>query len=223
MAPWLHTVAVLLMLFLWAAYSAMRTRTGVVSDQPRWLRYGSQIMMSWMMTGAVVAGLYQRRRFFRSVLGRFVWSDLRIGVLVFLGGTVLLAVVGIALRPLHMTHQREVVVALGPHTVLELAIWMVVSATAGICEELIFRGYLLRQVAAWTGSNAVAVLGTGAVFGAMHIYEGTASAVQIAVLGALLGLVAVRTGSLRQVMIAHFLQDAVAGVALFAAGSRLVH
>jgi hypothetical protein len=49
----------------------------------------------------------------------------------------------------------------------------------------------------------------------MHVYEGTAAAIQIGALGALLGALAVNRGTLRQVIIAHFLQDAVAGLMLF--------
>jgi membrane protease YdiL (CAAX protease family) len=122
------------------------------------------------------------------------------------------------LRPLHflhLTHLRDVVVAISPHTIPELALWMLVSASAGICEEFIFRGYLLRQVLSWSGSNAVAVGVTAILFGSMHFYEGTAAAIQIASLGVWFGAVAVRQRSLRQVAIAHFLQDAIAGLALF--------
>jgi membrane protease YdiL (CAAX protease family) len=93
---------------------------------------------------------------------------------------------------------------------------MLVSASAGICEEFLFRGYLLRQIANWSGSSAVAILLSAAIFGSMHLYEGTAPAIQIAALGVLFAIVAVRRGGLRAVMVAHFLQDAVAGLLLFA-------
>jgi len=43
-----------------------------------------------------------------------------------------------------------------PKSVIELVAWLLLSATAGFCEELIFRGYLTRQFSAWTGSAALA-------------------------------------------------------------------
>jgi len=216
-APWLHTVFIVGVLVVWVAMSAMRTSMGLVSDAPRWLRYSGQVMVLWLMTGTTVAGLYHRRRFLRGALGgpAFSMRELGVGAGVFVAGVIVLAVVGVALRPLHLTHLQQTVTALAPHTAAELVLWMVVSASAGVCEEFIFRGYLLRQVLSWSGSNWVAVITTSALFAGMHLYEGTAAAIQIGFLGALFATVAVTTGSLRQVMIAHFLQDAIAGLALY--------
>ena len=56
---------------------------------------------------------------------------------------------------------------------------------------------------------------TAVLFGSMHLYEGTAAAIQIGALGMLFGVVAVQRGTLRQVIVAHFLQDALAGLALY--------
>jgi hypothetical protein len=174
------------------------------------------MLVLWLMTGTTIAGLYHRRRFLRSLVGTASWSsDVGTGVLVFFGGMALLAAVGVALRPFHLTHLRDAVLSLGPHTGLELALWIMVSASAGICEEFLFRGYLLRQIMDWSGSSAVAIVVSAVIFGSMHLYEGTASAIQIAALGAFFAVVAVRRGGLRAPMIAHFLQDAVAGLFLF--------
>jgi hypothetical protein len=216
-APWQHTMIILLVLVLWAVYGALRAQSGIISEAPRWMRYAGQMLVLWLMTGTTIAGLYHRRRFLRSLVGSASWlNEVGIGVLVFVAGMAVLGVVGVALRPLHLTHMRDAVVSLGPHTRLELALWMLVSASAGICEEFLFRGYLLRQIANWSGSSAVAILLSAAIFGSMHLYEGTAPAIQIAALGVLFAIVAVRRGGLRAVMVAHFLQDAVAGLLLFA-------
>ncbi|HEX3572304.1 MAG TPA: type II CAAX endopeptidase family protein [Acidobacteriaceae bacterium] len=215
-APWWHTAIIVGVLVLWAVYGALRAKVGIVSDSPRWLRYSAQMMILWLMTGTTIAGLYHRRRFLRGVIGKFEWArDIGTGVLIFVAGMILLGVVGVALQPLHLSRHHDAVVALGPRTYMELAIWMLVSASAGICEEFLFRGYLLRQVLHSSGSSVVAVAATATLFGCMHVYEGTAAAIQIGALGALLGAVAVNRGRLRQVIIAHFLQDAVAGLMLF--------
>jgi membrane protease YdiL (CAAX protease family) len=39
---------------------------------------------------------------------------------------------------------------LAPHGGLEVALWFLLSSTAGFCEEVIYRGYLQKQIAAWT-------------------------------------------------------------------------
>lgn len=218
-APWQHTALIVLVLVLWAIFGALRSSRGFASDTPRWLRYSGQMLVLWLMTGTTVAGLYQRRRFIRAVVGRPDWArDAWNGLIIFLGGTAVLLVAGVLLRPfhfLHLTHLHDAVIALAPHTRFELALWMLVCASAGICEEFIFRGYLLRQVLHWSGSNVVAVVVTAILFGSMHLYEGTAAAIQIGALGAWFAGMAIRRGSLRQVAIAHFLQDALAGLALF--------
>ena len=218
-APWQHTAAIVLVFVLWAAFGALRSGHGFGSDSPRWLRYSGQIMILWLMTGTTIAGLYQRRRFIYALVGHADWvRDIWSGLLIFLGGAAVLVIVSVLLHPLHflhLTHLHDAILALAPHTKLELALWMVVCASAGICEEFMFRGYLLRQVLQWSSSNAVAVVVTAILFGGMHLYEGTAAAIQIGALGAWFGVMAIRRGSLRQVAIAHFLQDAIAGLVLF--------
>ena len=61
---------------------------------------------------------------------------------------------------------------LTPGSRLELAVWFCVSATAGFCEEIIFRGYLQRQFAVTQPSMLAGVLLSAVVFGASHGYEG---------------------------------------------------
>ena len=80
--------------------------------------------------------------------------------------------------------------------------------TAGICEELIFRGYLLQQLTAWTGRPITSIVATGALFGCLHVYEGLAAIVPLAALGMLFGFVVRQMkGDLRAVIVAHTLQD----------------
>src|ERR1041385_2278110 len=45
-----------------------------------------------------------------------------------------------------------------PRGWLEAGLWIAVSVSAGICEEIIFRGYFQKQLAAYTRSAAVAVV-----------------------------------------------------------------
>ena len=79
---------------------------------------------------------------------------------------------------------------LTPGTKLELAVWFCMSATAGFCEEIIFRGYLQRQFAAITNSVLAGMLLSAAVFGASHGYEGVGRMVLIGIYGLMFGLLA---------------------------------
>jgi hypothetical protein len=84
------------------------------------------------------------------------------------------------------------------------------TITAGICEETIFRGYLQQQFTGWTKSAALGIALQGIVFGGYHAPLGLVSVITNAVGGALLyGTLAAWRRSLRPGMIAHTLNDAV--------------
>ncbi len=94
-----------------------------------------------------------------------------------------------------------------PRSVPEILLWVVASATAGICEELAFRGFLLKQFHALTGNIAVAVLAQGLVFGLFHFYQGWRNVVVIGVLGALFGVLAAWRRNLRANVVVHAWAD----------------
>jgi membrane protease YdiL (CAAX protease family) len=98
-----------------------------------------------------------------------------------------------------------------PRTALEVLVWIATSASAGVCEEFVFRGYVQRQLLALSQSAPIAILGQGLVFGAMHAYQGWRAVVSIALLGSLFGLVAAWRRTLRVGMVAHAWQDVWAG------------
>lgn len=94
-----------------------------------------------------------------------------------------------------------------PRGSIEVVLWIVVSISAGICEEIVFRGYFQRQFAAYTGSIAGGVLLQGLVFGFGHSYQGIKQVVIISALGILYGGFAAWRRSLRPNMIAHASTD----------------
>jgi membrane protease YdiL (CAAX protease family) len=94
-----------------------------------------------------------------------------------------------------------------PQSLIEILVWIATCITAGICEELAFRGYLQRQFQALTGSVPVAVLAQGVVFGLFHFYQGWKNVVVICVLGVLFGLLAAWRKNLRTNIIVHAWAD----------------
>ena len=84
------------------------------------------------------------------------------------------------------------------------------APTAGLCEEFLYRGFLLAEVTAWFHSAAWGVVISSAAFGLAHSYQGVNGMVRAGLLGALLAWPVVHTGSLFPSMTAHFLIDAVA-------------
>jgi uncharacterized protein len=96
-----------------------------------------------------------------------------------------------------------------PSTRYERRWWIGVCVTAGVCEEILYRGFLLHYFHAsplhLTLTWALAV--SSVVFGIGHLYQGVSGAVGTAVLGFLLGVVFLVTGSLAVPMMVHALLD----------------
>jgi len=84
------------------------------------------------------------------------------------------------------------------------------APTAGLCEEFLYRGFLLAEASAWAHSAGWGIVISSAAFGLAHSYQGANGMARAGLLGALLAWPVVRLGSLYPSMVAHFLIDAVA-------------
>ena len=101
-----------------------------------------------------------------------------------------------------------------PRNLPESAVWILLSLSAGICEEIVFRGYLQRQFEALWGSAAPAIAAQAVIFGISHGYQGARNVVLITVFGALFGILAHWRRSLVPGMAAHAWTDIAAGLIL---------
>jgi membrane protease YdiL (CAAX protease family) len=105
------------------------------------------------------------------------------------------------------SHTGTIQAWIPPRGILELGLWIVVSGSAGFCEEVVFRGYLQRQFSALTRSTWVGVLGQAIVFGMIHPFKGWRFVVLVSILGVLYGLLAVWRKDLKPGMLAHGWSD----------------
>jgi len=102
-----------------------------------------------------------------------------------------------------------------PVTKEERRWWLFACLTAGICEELLFRGYLMQFL---TGKMAggpslgltAAWLVSSVAFGLGHLYQGLRGAITAALGGMVLGLMAILTGDLLLSIVVHTVVDAAA-------------
>ena len=99
-----------------------------------------------------------------------------------------------------------------PRSGREVTIFITLSVIAGWVEEILFRGYLQKQIGAMARNAYVGVVASAIIFGLGHAYQGNKNMIRIAVFGALFGLLAVWRKSLRPGMIAHAWQDTLSGV-----------
>ena len=84
--------------------------------------------------------------------------------------------------------------------------------SAGICEEVVFRGYFQRQFAAFTKSKWIGLVLQATLFGIAHGYQGIGSCMLIVVFGLIFGATAMWRKSLRSGMIAHAATDILGGL-----------
>jgi len=102
--------------------------------------------------------------------------------------------------------------ALLPRTPVEIALWVLLSLTAGFCEETVFRGYLQKQFQAMTGSPAAGLLLQAVIFGVSHGYQGLRNVIAITVFGGVFGALALWRRSLKPGMILHAWTDLFSGI-----------
>jgi len=173
--------------------------------------YERTMLFEWALLGLVLVGVWWHGSSLLAVLGerwRSPWQFLRdLGI-----GLLFLMVTITTGSMLSHGGDNSATQLLLPRGRTEMWLWVALSISAGICEEALFRGYLQRQFIAITGNIAAGIILSAAAFGAAHGYQGWARALQIALLGAMGGVLAYWRKSDRPGMFAHALQDILGGM-----------
>ncbi len=211
-APAWHTAVVVLALLGLSFWGA---RAGDLSPHGRARIYLVTMLIEWALLAFLWFGLNRRGVRLADLIGgswprsSAFFRDLGIGTVFVLtcGGAVLQG----------LTHLLKVVPpasmrAVMPQTLMDMVVWVLLSCTAGFCEEVIFRGYLARQFSALTQSAAAGIVLQGVVFGLGHGYQGWKLMLIISIYGMLFGVLAHWRRNLRPGMLAHALQDTAGGL-----------
>lgn len=95
-----------------------------------------------------------------------------------------------------------------PSTRQERWLFAALSITAGICEETLYRGFLMQYFGAhWHLGLVAAIAISSCVFGIAHEYQGIQGIVATGIIGAVLALLYTATGSLAVAMAVHAAVD----------------
>ena len=216
-----HTIGLLAFLAAWGYFGREWTNHMRAQTSPNHLLlYLPTIAMEWSVFGYIVWGVRKRGISLRELVGPR-WSkgienlvDLGLAMCFELTALVVLGLIGHLLRTEPNAKNLQFMMPVGA---LELSVWLVLSLTAGICEETIFRGYFQRQFIGWTGNTVIGILISAVLFGAIHIYQGWKQTIVIGVFGTMFGVLAVLRKSLKPGMMAHSFQDASSGILLMLA------
>ena len=211
-----RVLSILFVLFLVVVVpilSSSTTRDSQIRQMPRLALYISAAISEW-----VVAGLGLLIFFFSS-LSAFSVGFRRLApaaALTSAGALVVLAVAGVRFGLFLESRgwwpaEAELVYLLIPKTRYE-KFWSVLllAPTAALCEEFLYRGFLLAQLTQWLSSSVGAGAGSSLAFGLAHVYQGWHGMVRASLLGALLAYPVIHFGSLYPSMLAHALIDALA-------------
>ena len=178
--------------------------------------YSSILFTQWALVGilivfwALIDIPYEQLVFIDAGKNTISWiqnSNLMWG---FIGGAALSVIV----LPLVMKSDKpnpslEKIDFMLPKTKIERVTFFFIAVTAGVCEEIIFRGaatYFFMNVSFELPMWAVGVCGA-LLFGLAHWYQGLSGIVTTSILGYALFLIYVQTGSLLIPIILHFLID----------------
>jgi membrane protease YdiL (CAAX protease family) len=113
-------------------------------------------------------------------------------------------------RGRHAEPAVHATLALLPRTTAERRLFTLVGVTAGVCEEWLYRGFLLAVVAAIGGGglpDPVLVAIGALAFGLAHAYQGLAGIVTTGVLGGVMAGLYLGTGSLLLPVVLHAVVD----------------
>ena len=225
LAPWWHTALMVLLILGLSAFGVRQLRS--MGDRPLHLvaNYSLSILYEWVLAGITLWGIYLRKVPLRQLLGESrpgarAWlEDCGVALAYWVFALMVLGMLGAALTKLsgsHIDPQKigDVTQKLAPGTAVEMLLFLLLSISAGICEELVFRGYLQQQFARMSHRIWLGVAFAAVVFGCAHGYEGIAGILLITAYGAMFGVLARLRRGLRTGMIAHAWHDSISGVAL---------
>jgi membrane protease YdiL (CAAX protease family) len=217
-APRWHLLVVLLTVVGFSVLAALGAHspsmTPPLRPQARMTGYSFGIVVEWLLVAFVWYGVRKRNVSLRDLLGgrwsnwQSVLRDLGIAALFFLASNFVSALLVRILKVDPGQAVREML----PHSEIEAALYFLMVLTAGICEEIIFRGYLQKQFTAMTGNAWPAVAVQGILFTVFHGNQGWKFMVIIVTYGCLLGALAYWRRSVRPGMIAHFAQGGLVGL-----------
>jgi len=215
-ASWRHLAVVVAIMIAVAVQGLMFQSKAGEARLPRGaIVYLSLILMELALIYLVWRGIKSTDTTLRDLIGGRWQSALDVLRDIALAFVLWLVLIGIALLWKAVAGGNGLptsVTAMLPQTAPEITMWIALSISAGVAEEIVFRGYLQKQFAALTGSSWIALAMQALLFGISHGYQGIDAMLRITLLALAFGLMALWRKSLRPGIIAHAWTDIASGV-----------
>jgi membrane protease YdiL (CAAX protease family) len=191
---------------------------GSVNTKDKLALYAATIAFQWLLCGMVAwRGLARGLTLQQLGLGQRNWVG---AVAAGVGGAILIgALQWLNLRRIGKMEGaapdllRKLARHLLPVNLVEYLPYSALAITAGVCEEFVYRGFVLGALMRGIGSIWLAVAASSILFGLAHAYQGRGGIISTGVFGVVLGAGRVWMGSLIPVMMWHGGLDLAAGIA----------
>jgi membrane protease YdiL (CAAX protease family) len=221
LAPLGHTAALIAVMLAVAITGTLLQRAGAQatpmpaparSDARIWSHYLPLLLVNGLLL-LYVARLFRPRNVLAELVGPYWRGPLPALVDLLFASLALGLIVSIeALTGPLLSGRNAAVSALLPSTEAERLTWLLVAASVGFCEEVVFRGYLQPQLSAFTRSASLGVVLQAALFGLAHLEQGAGAALRIGVYGLILGALVRYRGSLLPSIVCHIGIDLASGL-----------
>ena len=224
--PWDFTLLILLLGLVvpWRSVVRMRQllRTPSTTSEQRLILYATTMAGQWL-----IAGVALWRSLARGIPARALGLALDDPATALTSAAALCVIMSaaqvFALRRLSRLPASEQGYAgilarkLMPQNSVESLAFVALASTVAVCEELLYRGFLLaafvRVFGMTSGGMLLAALASTLLFAVGHIYQGLKGVTSTFVLGLAFCALRIATGSLVPTIAVHFCVDVVAGLA----------
>lgn len=209
------TIASFLVLLLFVAQGFLGDQTSSLpsfTEAVRLITYFVTIIFQWIIFLLIYFTVVREKTHLAGIgltkikILDFAWGVALLGMLflVAIGFSQLLTKIGIP--------PKGELAFLLPQETTGKFIWIFVSFTAGFCEEVIFRGYLMSRLRLLGKFKSwiIPIIVSSLAFGFPHLYQGINGFLVISILGVLFALIYIRTRSLWPCILAHFFLDFLA-------------
>jgi uncharacterized protein len=202
---------------IWDYFYMKKVKKNLVSKQRM---FGEIIISQWILVIIVVAFWITKKRSLSNLLFLdkplfsfqpvILWA-FGLGVGICIGMLALIFVFSKTVRKkFSYARTDENIQFLLPSTIGERLLFLLVAITAGVCEEIIFRGVMVYYLSHLPFELSIITMGifSSLLFGIVHLYQGWKGVLLTTYLGAILFLLFVGTGNLSIPIILHIFIDA---------------
>lgn len=202
---------------LLSAYTGRQLAKPEARKVPLVRRYWLTVMRGWLIVAIVIAAwLWAKRSFAELGLDDPIgfWGRAGFGLVLLLAiffGVQIVRLPKLVGANLAKWAERMEGLRITPRTRDELLVFILVAITAGVWEELLYRGFFIWFLLPITGMIG-AILISSAIFGIGHIYQGWGGVLNTGIVGLVFAIFYVYSESLWWLMAAHALVDIYGGV-----------